>query len=598
MLARFSSSLLLMLLLASPARTQAPAAQAQEPADLILINAKVWTAEESQPLAEAVAIRGDRIVAVGALDEINKLARYGRTRVLDLQGRLVLPGFIDNHTHFTSAGRLLLGLNLLDVNDAETLRHRVGGGAARLPAGAWLVGGDWGAYAQWAMSSAGERQQKKDDAEAQRTQSSAEFLPTKELIDGVTGDHPALISRFDGKLHLANSLALKAAGISKDTPNPPEGEIVRGARGEPTGLLRGSAAAIVRKVIPRASYEQRRAEALRALEEARRWGVTGIHDNSNFDSLALFQDLQREGLLTSRVWARMPLSDWEKVRDYIREHKLTQHKGAWGDDFIRLGGLKAWVDGIMGNSTALFWEPYDHTPQSYGRLRPVMSPEGNLQRLMMGADRAGFTITVHAIGDWANHILLDTYQRVLAQNPPRERRHRVVHAQVVDPADLPRFGSLGLVAEVQPYHCTDDMRWMEERIGARSRFAYTFRSLERSGAVMSFGSDWPGTNASYYPINPLMGIYAAVTRQTLKGEPAAGWFPAERVTLEEAVRWFTINNAWATFEEDSRGSIKAGKLADLVVLDRDIFSRPPRELLDTQVLYTILGGRIVFELKP
>ncbi len=592
MLARFSSSLLLMLLLASPVRTQAPVPQAQEPADLILINAKVWTAEESQPLAEAVAIRGDRIVAVGALDEINKLARYGRTRVLDLQGRLVLPGFIDNHTHFASAGRLLLGLNLLDVNDAEKFRQRVGEGAARLPAGTWLVGGDWGAYAQWAMSSSG-----KEPTEAQSTQRSAEFLPTKDLIDSVTGDHPALISRFDGKLHLANSLALKAAGVTKDTPNPPDGEIVRDARGEPTGLLRGSAAAIVREVIPRASYQQRRAEALRALEEARRWGVTGIHDNSNFDSLALFQDLQREGLLTSRVWARMPLSDWEKVRDYIREHKLTQHKGAWGDDFIRLGGLKAWVDGIMGNSTALFWEPYDHTPQSYGRLRPVMSPEGNLQRLMMGADRAGFTITVHAIGDWANHILLDTYQRVLAQNPPRERRHRVVHAQVVDPADLPRFGSLGLVAEVQPYHCTDDMRWMEERIGARSRFAYTFRSLERSGAVMSFGSDWPGTNASYYPINPLMGIYAAVTRQTLKGEPAAGWFPAERVSMEEAVRWFTINNAWTTSEEDSRGSIKAGKLADLVVLDRDMFSRPPRELLDTKVLYTILNGRIIFEQK-
>ncbi|MGH9795302.1 MAG: amidohydrolase family protein [Candidatus Acidiferrales bacterium] len=297
MLARFASSLLFMLLLGFPARTQAPAAQAQEPADLILVNAKVWTAEESQPLAEAVAIRGNRIAAVGTLGEINKLARYGRTRVLDLQGRLVLPGFIDNHTHFTSAGRLLLGLNLLDVNDAEKFRQRVGEGAARLPAGAWLVGGDWGAYAQWAMSSAGE-QQKKDDAEAQRTQSSAEFLPTKELIDGATGDHPALISRFDGKLHLANSLALQAAGITKDTPNPPDGEILRDARGEPTGLLRGSAAEIVRKVIPRASYQQRRAEALRALEEARRWGVTGIHDNSNFDSLALFQDLLRVCLLS------------------------------------------------------------------------------------------------------------------------------------------------------------------------------------------------------------------------------------------------------------------------------------------------------------
>lgn len=575
-------------------------AQQPEPADLILINGKVWTAEESQPTAEAVAIRGNRIVAVGSLDEINKLSRFGRTRVLDVQGRLILPGFIDNHTHFTQAGRLLLGLNLLDVNDADTLRQRVAEGAARLPAGAWLVGGDWGAYAQWAMSSTGEKE--KPTAETQRR---AEFLPTKEMIDGVTGDHPALISRFDGKMHLANSLALKVAGITRDTSNPPEGEIVRDARGEPTGLLRGAAAELVRKVIPRPSYEQRKAEALRALEEARRWGVTGIHDNSSFESLALFQDLQREGLLTTRVWARMPLSDWEKVRDYIAEHKIPAHRGAWGDDFIRLGGLKAWVDGIMGNSSALFWEPYANDPASYGRLRPVMSPEGNLQRLMTGADRAGFTITVHAIGDWANHILLDTYARVFAQNPlrpdgsgPRERRHRVVHAQVLDPADLPRFGALGLVAEVQPYHCTDDMRWMEERIAGRAKFAYMFRSLQRSGAVMSFGSDWPGTNASYYPINPLLGIYAAVTRQTLKGEPAAGWFPAERVSMEEAVRWFTINNAWATYEEDARGSIKVGKLADLVVLDRDIFARPPRELPDTRVLFTILDGKVVYEQKP
>jgi predicted amidohydrolase YtcJ len=289
----------------------------------------------------------------------------------------------------------------------------------------------------------------------------------------------------------------------------------------------------------------------------------------------------------------MWLSEWEKERDYLRRNAVPAVPGGWGDDMIRLGGLKAWVDGIMGNSTALFFEPYKTAPDSYGRLRPVMFPEGNLYRLIKGADRAGFTVTVHAIGDRANRILLDTYERVFNENPPRDRRFRVVHAQVMEPEDQKRFGRLGLVAEVQPYHAIDDMRWMEERIGSRAENAYAFRGIMDGGAAMSFGSDWPGTNASYYPINPLLGMYAAVTRQTLDGKPDGGWFPRQRMSLEDAVRFYTWNNAYVTFEEDTKGSLKEGKLADIAVLDRDIFSRPPRELIDTQVLYTILGGKVV-----
>lgn len=561
----------------------------EQPADLVLLGARVWTLEPDQGDAEAVAIRGNRILKVGTAVELKPLIREGHTRVLDLHGALILPGFIDNHVHFAQAGRLLLGLNLLDVNEPAEFRKRVGEAAQRLPAGAWLVGGDWGAYAQWAVASAG----------AEEKQQAAPFFPTKELIDPVTGDHPALISRFDQQLFLANSLALQEAGITRATPDPEGGEIVRDSKGNPNGLLRGAAVDLVRRVIPRPSYEQRRREALRALEEARRWGVTGLHDNvANFEQLELLRDLQRSGELTARIWARMWLSEWEAVRDYIRHHNLPAVPGGWADGYLRLGGLKAWVDGIMGNSTALFFEPYNHQPENRGLLRDVMFPEGNLYRLMKGADAAGFTITVHAIGDAANRILLDTYERVLRENPPRERRHRVVHAQVVHPDDLPRFGRLKLIAEVQPYHCIDDMRWMEERIGARARWAYAFRSLEQNGAVMSFGSDWPGTNASYYPINPLLGIYAAVTRQTLKGEPPGGWFPQERIPLEDAVRYFTANNAWATFEEHDRGTIREGKLADLVVLDRDIRTRPPKELLETQVLYTIFDGRIVYNHNP
>ena len=510
--------------------------------------------------------------------------------MLELPGRLVLPGFIDNHTHFDSAGRLLLGLNLLEVDEPVELGRRVGEGAGRLPPGAWLVGGDWGAYGAWAKSSTGAA------AGAARP---AEFLPTKDLVDGVTGDHPALISRFDGQLHLANSLALRAAGIVATTPDPEGGAILRGKDGAPNGLLRGTAAELVRKVVPRASYAQRRAEALRALAEARRYGVTTIHDNvADFEQLRLFQDLRQAGELTTRVWARMWLSEWERVRDHIQKERVPPVSGGWGDDMIRLGGLKAWVDGIMGNSSALFFEPYANAPDRYGRLRPVMFPEGNLYRLVRDADRAGFTVTVHAIGDRANRILLDTYERVFAENPPRDRRFRVVHAQVAEPEDQRRIGRLGLVAEVQPYHAIDDMRWMEERIGSRAVNAYAFRGIMNGGAAMSFGSDWPGTNASYYPINPLLGIYAAVTRQTLEGKPEGGWFPAQRISLEDAVRFFTWNNAYATFEEDAKGSLKEGKLADLVVLDRDIFSRPPRELIDTRVLFTILGERSFTSRRP
>ena len=559
------------------------------PANLILVNARVWTLDPDQPAAQAVAIRGQRIIKVGTNEEVRRLARSDYTRVIDLRGRLVLPGFIDNHTHFAAAGRLLLGLNLLDVNDPDAFRTRVQEAAARLPAGAWLTGGDWGAYAQWKQGSTG--------ASGAVSAKAGEFLPTKELIDPVTGDHPALISRFDRQVYLANSLALLAAGITRETPDPEGGEIARDADGNPTGLLRGAAADLVEEVIPPPSHEQRKAEALRALEEARRWGVTSLHDNiADFETLELFKELQKEELLTARVWARMWLSEWEKVRDYIRSYRVPAATGGWGDQYIRLGGLKAWVDGIMGNSTALFFEPYANQPERRGQLRDVMFPEGNLYQLIKDADLAGFTITVHAIGDHANRILLDTYEKVFAENPLRDRRFRVVHAQVVHPDDFARFGKLGLIAEVQPYHCIDDMRWMEERIGReRARGAYAFRSLLEGGATMSFGSDWPGTNASYYPINPLLGIYAAVTRQTLSGQPPAGWFPEQRVTLEEAIRFFTLANAYATFEENIKGSLKEGKLADVVVLDRDILSRPPKELLETQVLYTIFDGRIVYE---
>lgn len=546
-------------------------------ADLALINGTLWTVDEKLPRAEALAAKGDFIIAVGKNSEIKKYIGP-ETQVIDLKGNFALPGFNDTHVHFQSAGALLLGVNLLDVSDAESFATRIRQATERLPAGSWITGGEWGAYEQWALGSAG----------AERSKAKEPFKPSKHLIDSFTGNHPVLVNRFDRKVYLANSLALKLAGIDGKTPDPPGGAIERDENGEPTGILTGSAAELVRKVIPPPSRALLLAQAHRALEELRRHGVTSVHDMSPPNQLDIYQELIERGQLTVRINYRPTLDKWQSLAD-------IGIKAGFGSHMMRLGALKGFVDGIMGNSTALFFEPYEHDPGNSGRLREMMLPEGNMERLVLAADRAGLQVTVHAIGDKANRIILDIFEKAIRENGPRDRRFRVVHAQVVHPDDLPRFGKLGLIAEVQPYHAIDDMRWMEERIGRRARYAYAFRSLTEAGAVLAFGSDWPGTNASYYPVNPLLGIYAAVTRQTIKGEPAGGWFPEERLSIEEAIKCYTLNPAYAGFEEKTKGSLTAGKLADLVVLSKNILNIPPRQLLETEVLYTILGGKIVYQ---
>ena len=326
------------------------------PADLVITGGSVWTVDPMSTRAAAVAVTAGKISFVGPAREAGTLIEKGRTEVIEIPtGSLVLPGLIDNHVHFASAGSLLLGLNLLEVNDAGAFRAAVRDASARLPEGAWVTGGEWGAYAAWAKGSTGAGSGDEEDA----------FEPTKQLIDAATGGRPAFIRRFDRKVFLASSLALEAAGIDAGTPDPPGGEIVRDSSGEATGLLRGTAADLVADVVPEPSYQQRLAEARRALLEARRFGVTSVHDNTaNREQLDLLRDLQSRGELTSRFWARMRLEDWEEVRDIIEELGLPAVRGGWGDEMIRLGGLKAWVDGIMGNSSALFFEPYDHEPDS------------------------------------------------------------------------------------------------------------------------------------------------------------------------------------------------------------------------------------------
>jgi predicted amidohydrolase YtcJ len=536
----------------------------QGQADLILTKAKFWTASATQPSAEAIAIKGDRIAAIGIEAEVLKW-RGEKTILLELPGRLVVPGFIDNHTHFLDGGFQLRGVDLrpaLNEKDfAERLRQR----AETLAAGQWITGGDWD-HEAWP----GAR------------------LPTRELIDPVTSKTPVFVSRLDGHMSLANSLALRLAGITKSTPNPDGGLIVRDPEtGEPTGILKDSAQALVSRLIPAATAQEEDEAVRAAMKEAARFGVTSVQDITSWSAFEAFRRAQAQGRLTVRITARTPLSAWDRQADWIRKH------GA-GDDWLRLGGFKAFMDGSLGSTTAYFFEPYRDDPKTSGLLAGDAIPESKLLERMLGADKAGLQLSIHAIGDRANHMLLDLFASVAKANGPRDRRFRIEHAQHLRPEDIPRFAQLGVIASMQPYHCIDDGRWAEKRIGPeRIKTTYAFRSLLDKGARLTFGSDW-----TVAPINPLLGVYAGVTRRTLDDRNPHGWVPEQKVTVEEAMKSYTINNAYASFDESRKGSLEAGKLADVVVLDRDIFAIPPFQIPRASVLYTIVGGKIVYRAVP
>jgi predicted amidohydrolase YtcJ len=545
----------------------------EEPADLILSGGTVWTGDDDSPWAEAVAIRGNRILAVGSRGDVEAHQGPG-TRVIGLEGRFVAPGFIDNHTHFNSAGALLLGANLLDVADEDGLRQRVQEAAERLPAGSWMTGGDWGAYEEWEMGAAGAAE--REDFEP--------FSPDRSMIDDITPEHPVLFRRWDRWTFLANRLALEAAGADCSWAG------VECEDGEPTGRLDAEAAGRINQVIPDKSFELRLEEARAALADLAQYGVTTIHDNTPPSMFPVYQELLDRGELTTRIYARPGLERAEPQA----EIGLPRN---FGSEWLFLGGFKAHVDGIMGNSTAMFYEPFDHTG-GFGSWRPLMSPPGTMERLLIAADAQGYWPQVHAIGDLAIDTLLVMFEQVEEANGPREdRRFRVIHAQHLrGPETAARMAELGVIAEVQPYHAIDDMRWMEERIGPeRIRWTYAFHTLDEAGVVLSFGSDWPGTNAAWYTANPLMGMYAAVARQTPDGEPEGGWIPEERIDPETALRAYTVNNAWAEGKEDRKGRLLPGFLADVVILDRNPLEVEPAELQEVQVEVTIVDGRVVFE---
>ncbi|HEV2833850.1 MAG TPA: amidohydrolase [Pyrinomonadaceae bacterium] len=550
--------------------------------DLILYNGVIWTVDDANPTAEAVAIQGSKIIFVGASDAALK-RRGPKTRVIDLKDLFVVPGFNDNHVHFASAAQFL-EFNIMRVTTQDQFVDRVKDVISRLPKGEWIVGGYWGAYDEWTAGSAGN--QKREP-----------FAPDINLVNALTNDYPMFIRKFDDSQFAANHAAMRAVKLDPNNPQAGEVEFLKDSQGRFNGHMRGKGVLrLFNAVVPRNFSRERRVQQTKnALAEIRKYGVTNVSDMSDDLQLEIYRELHQKGELTVRIHFRPGLDRWKEMADKgIRVGS--------GDDWIRLGALKGHIDGIMGTSTARFFAPYSNDPQNRGRWRPLMVNEkgefveGKFLGYMLNADRAGLQITVHAIGDEANNVLLNYLEELNKQNGKRDRRFRLVHAQVVAPQDFKRLGQLGVVAEVQPYHLSDDMRWMEERIGAeRSKGAYAFKSIQANGAVLCFGTDWPGTSASEYPINPMLGLYAAVTRQTVTGQPIGGWFPNERITIAEAIKAYTYNTAYADFEEKSKGSIEVGKVADLTVLSKNLLKVEPKEFLTTKVVYTIVDGKIVYE---
>ena len=527
-------------------------------ADLVVVNGNVWTVDKAQPRVQAIAVTGERIAAAGTNEEIRKWTGP-KTKVIDAHGKTVLPGFIDAHVHFSSGGFSLSSVKLKDANTREEFVRRIGEFAKTLPKGEWILNGDWDNQ-KWG----GE-------------------LPQRKWIDAVTSDNPVFVNRYDGHMALANSLALKLAGVTRGTATPAGGEVVHDSQGEPTGIFKDSAQGLVDRAIPAPTDAQLDRAIFAGLGEARRYGVTSFDDISGFDDARAYQRLAARGELTSRIYCITPMPRWKRLADAgILE--------GFGNDWIRMGAVKGFADGSLGSETAYFFEPFTNNPTNYGLLNAMMYPAGHMLEMALGADRAGLQIAVHAIGDKAIHTMLDIYDKVEREDGLRDRRLRIEHAQHMRPQDFAEFARLHVIASMQPYHAIDDGRWAEKKIGPDVlRGTYAFRSLLDSGAILAFGSDW-----DVAPMSPVMGIYAAATRRTLDGKHPNGWIPEQKISVAEAIQAYTMGSAYASFTEKIKGSIEPGKLADLVVLSGDILSIDPVEIQKTRVTITIFDGRIVF----
>jgi predicted amidohydrolase YtcJ len=575
------------LCLAAAAATSARAPR-RRAAGLLLVNGKVFTADARGTLAEAVAVEGNRIVAVGTTRELQ--TKFAAARTVDLRGRLVTPGFNDAHIHFLGGGLSLLRVDLNGARTLEEAKRRVVARVKGLPAGAWVTGRGWD-HTLWGGQ-----------------------WPTKESLDEVAPDNPVFLQRVDGHVSWVNSLALQKAGVTRETAAPAGGEILRDARGEATGILKETAGTLVARVVPEPSPAGWRQAVERALEEARRYGITSIQDNSGYETTKLYRALKAEGRLTVRV------SEWQNFEDTVAELKRQRAEFATFNDQpqqLRLGPLKGYVDGTLGSRTAAMLAPFADDPANSGIPR---RPPDELTKMIVERHAEGFQIALHAIGDRANRMALDGFMAALGRplataaalgahlqvskidiklrDPATGRmqaasavRHRVEHAQVVSPADFARFRDLGVIASMQPAHAISDKRWAQDRLGEyRVLGAYSWHTMLSHGVRVAFGTDWP-----VEPINPYLGLYAAVTRQSPEGDPAGGWWPQERLSMAEAIRCYTAAPAYASFEELDKGQIRSGMLADLVVHSKDLLTVSPAEVLQTEPVLTVFDGRVVYE---
>jgi predicted amidohydrolase YtcJ len=528
----------------------------QEPITIAIVNGIVWTAELSHPWAEAVAMSGDRITAVGSSAEIRALAGPS-TRIIDARGGMVTPGFIDSHIHFLSGGMNLASVQLRDARTPAEFISRIKSFAATVQPGTWITGGDWD-HENWG----GE-------------------LPQRSWIDSVTPNNPVWINRLDGHMSLANGAAIRAAKVPPTGADIAGGTIVRDASGHPSGIFKDNAQELIDAAVPDPAPNMLDRALDAAMTYVAERGVTSVDHMGTWSDLAVFERAHQSGKLRTRIYAAVPLSTWAKLRDTVaaRGH---------GDSWLRIGGLKGFVDGSLGSHTAAMMQPFTDAPRDSGLM--VNTPE-DLYSWTSNADRAKLHVIVHAIGDRAIKLQLDIFERVERENGPRDRRFRIEHAQHIAPADIPRFGQLGVIPSMQPYHAIDDGRWAEKVIGPeRAKTTYAFRSLRDAGARLAFGSDW-----FVAPPAPIEGIYAAVTRRTLDDKHPGGWVPEQKISVEDALRAYTTGGAYASFEEKEKGSLAPGKLADVVIIDRDLTRIPPEAIREARIMYTIVGGRVVFD---
>ena len=531
-------------------------------ADLVIQGGPVWTGlSTGRGKPGAVAIAGGKILAVGDSAE---LARYigSKTQVLDARGGLIMPGFADGHTHFVDGGFQLASIDLRNAASPQEFVRRIKEYAAHLKPGEWILGGDWD-HTLWRGAP----------------------LPRHDWIDSVTPNNPLFLSRLDGHMALANAAAMRAAKVSRETRVPVGGEMPRDARGDPIGIFKDNAEGLVDAAIPAPSPEQEDSAVARALKYAASLGVTTTANMSaSWANLAAYRRMEHAGRMTARVFLYLPIDEWKAVAE------SAGRGGGGGVDWVRIAGVKGYMDGSAGSRTAYFFEPFSDSAGYYGLMH---QPEAQMRAWVGAADSAGLQIAVHAIGDRANAIILAIYDSVTHAHGARDRRFRVEHAQHLRPREIPLFGARRVVASMQPYHAIDDGRWVEQRIGPeRIKTTYAFRTLLDTDAPLAFGSDW--TVAS---LDPMMGVYAAVTRRTLDDKNPGGWVPEQKINVGEALRAYTYGNAWATFNEQKWGTLAAGRFGDVVVLDRDPFAVAPESLGTIKPRYTIVGGRVVYQ-KP